>query len=280
MKKVVLLFLFALFILLPSLKANPPDGSWFTSYTKAAETAKEKNLPIFVFFTGSDWCPVCKEFTAKVLQSQKFREYVKNRVVLLYIDRPRDLQLPDWLERQNQLLEAKYGIEGFPTVLLLAADGEVLDTLGYSPRADFVDMLNAALHPMAEKDYKPLAGWQVNYQQALKLAEEKKLPIIMVFNGSDWNPGLNKFQKDTLAGKEFEEFAAGKAILLYIDFPRGIRIPRSIVRQNIELLNQYKFKTLPMTYVLNPEGKVLGEVKDVLETNEYISQLKKILDRK
>ncbi|MBS1372118.1 MAG: thioredoxin fold domain-containing protein [Lentisphaeria bacterium] len=279
MKKLIIA-LAVLFGTLSMLCANPPDGGWFTDAKAALAEAKAKNLPVFAYFTGSDWCPVCKEFSAKVLQTQRFRDFVKGKVILLFLDFPQEHELPAALALQNEQWQAKYQVEGFPTMLLVDAEGNELDRLGYSRQADFIDMLKQALNPMKEEDYKPAAGWMVNYDKALTLAAEKKLPVVMVFTASDWSPEDAKFKTGTLESKALQEFAAGKAVLLCIDFPRSSRIPRTIAKQNTGLIRKYNFTDLPVTFVLNPKGDKLGEITGAKDAAAYIAALKAVIDKK
>lgn len=37
-------------------------AEWHHSFEQAKAVAGRENLPIFAFFTGSDWCPPCMEF--------------------------------------------------------------------------------------------------------------------------------------------------------------------------------------------------------------------------
>ncbi|HKL21007.1 MAG TPA: thioredoxin family protein, partial [Tichowtungia sp.] len=46
-------------------------------------------------------------------------------------DFPRSKPQPEDIQKQNKALSQKYGVRGFPTVLLLNAGGEVLGRTGY-----------------------------------------------------------------------------------------------------------------------------------------------------
>lgn len=159
MKKLLVLFA-VLFEIGTLLFASPPDGEWFTDGKAAMTEAKAKKLPVFAYFTGSDWCPYCKIFAEKVLQTQRFRDFVKGRVILLYLDFPKGQKLPASLARQNEEWLARHRVEGFPTVLLIDADGREINRFGYSPRRDFLDMLKAALPPAKEaaKTQQPVSA--------------------------------------------------------------------------------------------------------------------------
>ena len=131
-----------------------------------------------------------------------------------------------------------------------------------------------------QADYIPAAGWMNNFDKALALATEKKLPVVLVFTGSDWSPESRKFKSDVLENKALHEFAAGKAVLVCIDFPRSVLLPRPILRQNSELLEKYQPADLPATLILNAAGEKIGGFEGGGDLAAYLRQLKTALDSK
>jgi len=108
------------------------DGiNWLTNLEEAQEIAAEKDLPIFVDFTGSDWCGWCKKLENEVFSKSDFIEYANENLVMLKIDFPKYKQQSTEIKTYNQALLQKYDIQGFPTILLLNAEGEVLGRTGY-----------------------------------------------------------------------------------------------------------------------------------------------------
>lgn len=108
-------------------------AEFLTDFEQAKKTAAKLKRPIFALFTGSDWCPWCKQLAAEVLTTDLFREYAAANLVLFEADFPRQTQLAEELRKQNAALAERYGIAGFPTVLLLDATGAVQGTTGYRP---------------------------------------------------------------------------------------------------------------------------------------------------
>lgn len=122
--------LFALLIVL-GLASVALSGDWLTDFEKAKKEAAEKNLPILVDFSGSDWCGWCIRLDEEVFSERKFQSYAKKNLVLFLADFPRQKKLKDDVKEQNEALAKKYGVRGYPTVLLLDANGEVLGRTGY-----------------------------------------------------------------------------------------------------------------------------------------------------
>lgn len=95
------------------------EGAWLTDYAKAAELAKAGNKSILLDFTGSDWCGWCIRFGKEVLQTKEFKDYAAKNLVLVEVDFPNAKPQTDRVKKQNEELKDKYGINGFPTFVLL-----------------------------------------------------------------------------------------------------------------------------------------------------------------
>lgn len=130
MKKIGSLFMLMGFML-SSLYVYADDPQWLTDFEKAKQIATDKDLPILVNFTGSDWCQYCKRLVNEVFSKTAFKTYASEKLVLFKADFPRFKKLSDDLIRQNQSLASTYGIRGLPTILLLDAQGKVLAQDGY-----------------------------------------------------------------------------------------------------------------------------------------------------
>ena len=114
-------------------KVEPAEAhaAWVTDFEAAKKEAAERNVPILADFSGSDWCGWCMKLDGEVFSREEFRKYAKDNLVLFLADFPQGKAQSDELKKQNQELAAKYGVRGFPTVLLLNAKGEVLARTGY-----------------------------------------------------------------------------------------------------------------------------------------------------
>ncbi len=102
--------------------------NWEADFEKGLATAKAENRVVFLEFTGSDWCPPCKQLKAKILNTPEFEKFAADaKLVLVEQDFPRT---PGKLQALTQEVKAKresvrqrYGVTAFPTVLLTDGDG-------------------------------------------------------------------------------------------------------------------------------------------------------------
>jgi thioredoxin-related protein len=104
---------------------------WLTDLAAAQKMAVEKNRPILVDFSGSDWCGWCIKLDKEVFSQEAFKAYADEHLVLLLLDFPRRKELPVEQRQQNNMLMKQYGVEGFPTVLLLDKDAKEIARTGY-----------------------------------------------------------------------------------------------------------------------------------------------------
>lgn len=122
-----------------------PEG-WITSYPAALKTAAEKNKTVLLDFTGSDWCGWCIKMHKETLSKKDFVSYAADNLVLVEVDFPNNVPQTAEQKKANEALKAKYGIEGFPTFILVDSNGKELGRqVGYlagGPSA-FTDKINS-----------------------------------------------------------------------------------------------------------------------------------------
>lgn len=111
-----------------SVQAEP---SWLTDYSRAQQEAKTKQKLLLVDFTGSDWCGWCIRLDREVFSQPEFQQYAEKNLVLLEIDFPRRKEQTAEVKLQNEKLAQQYGIEGFPTIVVLNGEGKQVGQLGY-----------------------------------------------------------------------------------------------------------------------------------------------------
>ncbi len=104
---------------------------WLTQYDSALAQANAENKVVLMDFSGSDWCGWCKKLDREIFGTAEFMDYADKKLVLLKVDFPKKARLSAEPEKQNMDLARKYGIEGFPTVILLDSAENVVGTLGY-----------------------------------------------------------------------------------------------------------------------------------------------------
>lgn len=128
-------FLLAVAVVLASCGYGFADAKpgWLTDIKQAKDRAKSDKKLILVDFTGSDWCGWCIKLDREVFSQAQFKEYADKNLVLLEVDFPRRKELTAAQKTHNLELAEQYGIQGFPTIIVLNGDGKKVGELGYMP---------------------------------------------------------------------------------------------------------------------------------------------------
>lgn len=120
---------------------------WMTDLDAAKAKAAAENKAVLVDFTGSDWCGWCVRLRKVVLDTPEFEAYAKDKFVFMEVDLPQNPKFDAALRARNEELAKQYGVNGFPTIMVLTPQGEIAGGFnGYVPSvAAASEKLNAAL---------------------------------------------------------------------------------------------------------------------------------------
>lgn len=112
-------------------RVSAPDSAWLTDFDAARTQARTENKMLLINFTGSDWCPPCLMLHREVFSQPEFAEYAARHLVLLEVDFPRTKELTGAQKAANEKLAERFGIYGFPTIIVLDPSGKKVGELGY-----------------------------------------------------------------------------------------------------------------------------------------------------
>jgi protein disulfide-isomerase len=122
----------ALLALSGMLATSQAAQQWETNYQAALEQAAKESKMVLLDFTGSDWCGPCIKLKKDTFSKPEFQKFAEEKLVLVELDFPRSKAQGAELKKQHQELAEKFGIEGFPTLVLLSSQGtEVARNVGY-----------------------------------------------------------------------------------------------------------------------------------------------------
>jgi len=93
---------------------------------RAKTEGKDK---VVVLLTGTDWCPYCVELERNVIQTSEWQSFASSEVVFESYEYPATGRPKSGV--RGEMLE-RFDIEGFPTIVVLDANGKVLgEEAGY-----------------------------------------------------------------------------------------------------------------------------------------------------
>ena len=134
MKKILVIA----FLTLTSMSMQAQEElTWHTDMSKATDISIKENKPMFLFFTGSDWCGWCIRLQKEVFKTPEFIKWAKDNVVLVELDFPRKNNQTEEIKLQNAQLQQQLQVRGYPTGWFVSAaktaDAKVnLNALGSS----------------------------------------------------------------------------------------------------------------------------------------------------
>ena len=118
MKKILVIA----FLTLTSMSMQAQEElTWHTDMSKATDISIKENKPMFLFFTGSDWCGWCIRLQKEVFKTPEFIKWAKDNVVLVELDFPRKNNQTDAVKLQNAQLQQQLQVNGYPTVWFVSA---------------------------------------------------------------------------------------------------------------------------------------------------------------
>ena len=136
-----------------SITASLPDTSpssitdivqngqpWINDMTVALERAKAEDKDLLINFTGSDWCSWCIKIRDEIFSHNEFFDEAPKDFILVEIDFPQSIKQSENLKAQNSQLQMKYGIQGYPTIILTDSVGNPYGQAGYQPGGPVVYM--------------------------------------------------------------------------------------------------------------------------------------------
>lgn len=173
-----------------SVPALADDSIWFADYDLAAAEAKKTGKDLFVDFTGSDWCGWCIRLHKEVFDFEAFQKGVEQDFVLVALDFPRAEEVKAKVPnpQRNDELRDLHGVRGYPTILLMTADGEVFARTGYRPGGPEAYVANVteirasgkrALKEVGEK----LGAWESAEGEAKLAAWDKLAELALTLDG-------------------------------------------------------------------------------------------------
>ena len=159
-------------LLAPALANAIPietEGPWLEDYDEAVKVARAEGKDLFVDFTGSDWCGWCIRLDSEVFEHDEWLDAVRGDYVLVKLDFPRKQEIKDLVPNpeRNEELKNKLGVTGFPTIMLLTADGDSFGRTGYKEGGPGPYLKHmAVLREEGMAKLKPVLKLVADYRQA------------------------------------------------------------------------------------------------------------------
>ncbi len=117
------------------IRKNARKGPWFVSYSEARRAAMREGKPLLVWFTDTQFSPLCRTLSSEVFSKGAFQQWAAREVIQVRLDfnvkgesgGTGQSAENDRIRKEDYLqsLKKRYQVRGLPTVLLLTPDGTV-----------------------------------------------------------------------------------------------------------------------------------------------------------
>jgi thiol:disulfide interchange protein len=115
----------------PNQAPSPSNQiNWLRSYSDAVALSQSTSKPIVILFTGTGWCPACMKLERQVITRPEFAQAVGQKFVFLKAEFP-DYSEGSVMASPYKPLLDRYGVDAFPTIVVINANGQLLYTVNY-----------------------------------------------------------------------------------------------------------------------------------------------------
>lgn len=159
MKRALVCFLMVIGIqLFAENLPTEPHINWYSNYQEALKASQSSSKPIVLFFTGSDWCTWCTKLEKEALNTPEFINAVGDKMIFVKLDFPRKGSSDPAIKTQNEELQKKYSVRGYPTLIVISPTEQQIGITGYRPGGgqDYADHLKKMVDDFS--DYKQKIG--------------------------------------------------------------------------------------------------------------------------
>ena len=165
-------FLLLALAILPFMRSRPASLDWHRDKDEAFQTARATHKPVLAFLYA-DWCTYCRQMDSTTFRDPHVIKDLGRRFVWLRLNAETNPEGAD--------LQRRFGVEGYPTLLILDESGNEIERLsGFVPPDQFPERLQALVDgpdsfPGLEQrlEENPDSA-EVNFKIASKYLERKQ----------------------------------------------------------------------------------------------------------
>lgn len=131
--------------------------NWSSDFKQTLALAQEEQKPVLLYFSGSDWCIPCIELKQSIFNTDQFRSFAQEKLLLVQADFPRKRKnaLPPDIQKQNEQLAEQYNPQGyFPLLVLLNKEGNLIQQLVFEHQSVEVFIQQFPTHSFSQKEIK------------------------------------------------------------------------------------------------------------------------------
>ena len=154
--------------------AKAEESQWSDDPKGAIETATKEKKDLLLLFTGSDWCPPCQKLEQEVFVDEDFYAEAEGHFVFVKFDFLKNSPLREEVKLKNEEWSKKFGVDSFPTIVLVDAKLKPYAFAGYEKGGaeNFLGMLEESRQVRINRDKKMEAAAVAKGDERAKLLDE------------------------------------------------------------------------------------------------------------
>jgi thioredoxin-related protein len=166
--------LFAMAISTFTQPASCYAADWSEDINAAVEQAAVNDKDLMILYTGSDWCPPCKLLEKEVLSQKDFLNEVDAHYELVKLDFPQQTEQEPEIAQRNAEWAQRFGIEGFPTIVLTDVSLKPYAFLGYEEGGfqNYLAVVEEARQLRIARDEKLKQAGAAEFSEKARLLDE------------------------------------------------------------------------------------------------------------
>lgn len=124
-------------------------------------------------------------------------------------------------------------------------------------------------------------GWTDDFEAAQKRAEKEKLPLLVLFTGSDWCPWCVRLEQEIVSKPAFADVVVKEFVPVFLDFPNDESLVKPELRKkNEQLAMKYRVRGFPSVLLMDAAGKVKARTGyRAGGPEEYVKHLRGLLKK-
>lgn len=256
---------------------------WTENVNEAIKRATEEKKDLLLLYTGSDWCPPCKKLEEEVLSQEAFLKEITPDFVLVKFDFPKDkIQSPEVIE-QNKQWQEKFGIDGYPTIVLMDAKQRPYGFTGYEKGGvePYLGLLEGLRQARIRRDESLAKAEKAEGLDRAKLLDEAMSQLneeIVSVYYEDIVKEIVELDKDDELGlrtkwNEAKDAEIRKVILTDIMTVARLEQPEQAIKFIDGVLKEIEFPAEQMLQVLQIKLNILQKLKQTDEINAVLDQM-------
>ena len=269
-----------------SALAITEEDPWMSDPQKAVELAESEQKDILLLYTGSDWCPPCKMLEEEVFSDEDFYAEAEQHFVFVKFDFLKNSPISPETKLLNESWASKYGVEGFPTVILVDSELKPYAIAGYEKGGaeNYLGLLEENRQKRIARDKSLAAAKNAKGEERAKLLDKalSELPnqISQVYY-EDIIAEIVKLDNEDKLGlrtkwNEDRDTEFRKAVLTDVMMIARLESPKRAVEMIDELLASVKFTTWQRLAVMQVKLNLVRKLNSPARVDDLLDEMMQV----